>query len=116
MKFTNRETAIMHEAFMIGRIYATQGEKERPAEINDMLLKKCEHAAKESDKKDGHNSRTGQLYVSVVFEPANDPEIATIHAICQHLENDQLDKDAKVRIAKYVLNKMQDNKVIIGEV
>ena len=36
-----REKAIMMEAFMIGRIYATNGEKESPAEIQEKLERKC---------------------------------------------------------------------------
>ena len=39
---TENEINIMNEAFMIGRIYAINGEKESPAEIHEKLMKKCE--------------------------------------------------------------------------
>ena len=39
---TEREVAIMNEAFMVGRVYANLGEKESPADIQEKLIKKCE--------------------------------------------------------------------------
>lgn len=47
---TKRELAIMNEAFMIGRIYATMGEKDSPAEIHGKLLSKCTSVAIEADR------------------------------------------------------------------
>jgi len=46
MKFTKKEKAIMHEAFMVGRIYATSGEKEYPDEIQEKLRERCEFAVR----------------------------------------------------------------------
>ena len=43
---TEKELAIMNEAFMIGRIYATGGEKETPVEIHNKLVEKCEIVSK----------------------------------------------------------------------
>lgn len=45
-KLNEREQAIMHEAFMVGRIYATNGEKESPSEIHDKLLETCTKTAR----------------------------------------------------------------------
>ncbi len=46
---TERETAIMSEAFTIGRVYAMTGEKESPSEIHAKLLSKCFAAAIHAD-------------------------------------------------------------------
>ena len=43
--FSEREIAIMNEAFMTGRIYATGGEKESPAEIYAKMTIRCKRAA-----------------------------------------------------------------------
>ncbi len=40
-KLTEREKAIMNEAFMMGRVYATMGEKESPGEIGQKLMMNC---------------------------------------------------------------------------
>ena len=42
---TAREIAIMHEAFMVGRVYAARGEIESPATINGVLYSKCKRIA-----------------------------------------------------------------------
>ena len=47
MKLTKNEEAIMNEAFMVGRVYATTDEKETPAEIHEMLINKCKLIKKE---------------------------------------------------------------------
>ena len=44
MKFNRKERAIMNEAFMVGRIYASMGEKETPAEIYQKLEERCSKA------------------------------------------------------------------------
>lgn len=43
---TEKEEAIMHEAFMTGRIYAASGEKETPVEIFQKLKTNCERASR----------------------------------------------------------------------
>ena len=43
--FSKREITIMNEAFMTGRIYATSGEKEKPAEIYAKMATRCKVAA-----------------------------------------------------------------------
>jgi len=42
---SEREIAIMNEAFMVGRIYATGGEKEGPAAIYTKMAMRCKVAA-----------------------------------------------------------------------
>ena len=46
MKFTQREKAIMHEAFMVGRIYAASHEIETPEEIQEKLKERCGKAVR----------------------------------------------------------------------
>lgn len=43
-EFTEREMKLIHEAFMSGRVYARQGEKETPAEIDKKLINNCKKA------------------------------------------------------------------------
>ena len=43
-EFSEREYAIMLEAFMTGRVYASMGEKERPADIQAKLKRNCQNA------------------------------------------------------------------------
>jgi hypothetical protein len=38
---TEREELIMHEAFMVGRVYAARGEKESPTTIHEKLRRSC---------------------------------------------------------------------------
>ena len=45
MKLTRRERIVMNEAFMIGRVYASMGEKESPSEIAEVLERKREFLA-----------------------------------------------------------------------
>jgi hypothetical protein len=42
---SDREQAIMNEAFMTGRVYAIGGEKETPMEIHNRLTANCERVA-----------------------------------------------------------------------
>jgi len=46
MRLSKRERAIMNEAFMTGRVYASMGEKESPAEICEKLEENCIKAIK----------------------------------------------------------------------
>lgn len=45
MQLTDREIGIMNEAFMVGREYASTGEKESPAEISKKCLRQCKKVA-----------------------------------------------------------------------
>lgn len=45
MELNRRELAIANEAFMIGRIYAKNGEKEHPSEIYTKLENQCKLVA-----------------------------------------------------------------------
>ena len=47
IEFSQRDYALMEEAFMVGRIYSATGEKESPIEINDKLHEKCRQALKQ---------------------------------------------------------------------
>ena len=48
MKFNYRENAIMQEAFMTGRVYASLGDKETSSEIHLILKRNCENAIKQA--------------------------------------------------------------------
>lgn len=44
--FTERELALIDEAFITGRIYTIQGEKESPARIQEKLIQNCKRAVR----------------------------------------------------------------------
>lgn len=45
-KLSERETAIANEAFITGRIYTAQGERESPDDIHEKLINNCKQAVK----------------------------------------------------------------------
>jgi len=46
IKFTKREEAIIYEAFMTGRVYASMGEKTPLLQILEQLDRNCKNAVK----------------------------------------------------------------------
>lgn len=44
-ELNKREQAIAMEGFMVGRVYATGGEKEKPSEIYDKVFETCARTA-----------------------------------------------------------------------
>lgn len=48
--FSERENAIMQEAFMTGRVYNQMGEKETPIEIQEKLKFNCARAVRQAAK------------------------------------------------------------------
>lgn len=56
MRFTRREKYIMREAFIMGRLYMANGEREGADEIHDLVEFQCEQAVRRRSRQDGVRS------------------------------------------------------------